>query len=85
MLPGGAFQTVGPYTLDWETEQYKCWISNVITFMLLACLQGLNLFWLYCLGRNAYRYVVFRVAKDDRSDVEDDETVIISVDGKGQG
>ncbi|EED20996.1 longevity assurance factor, putative [Talaromyces stipitatus ATCC 10500] len=72
LLPGGAFQTVGPYELNWEMEQYKCWISNVITFGLLACLQALNLFWLYCLGRSAYRFVVHRVARDDRSEDEDE-------------
>ncbi|CRG90937.1 Sphingosine N-acyltransferase lac1 [Talaromyces islandicus] len=41
------FQTVGPYELNWEMQQYKCWISNIITFVLLASLQALNLFWLY--------------------------------------
>ncbi|KAI0532910.1 TLC domain-containing protein [Xylaria digitata] len=62
------FRTIGPYVLDWEAEQYKCEISNVITFVLLAALQVLNLFWLYCLLRNAYRFVVLGVAKDDRED-----------------
>ncbi|KAI1313514.1 TLC domain-containing protein [Xylaria venustula] len=66
------FRTVGPYVLDWEAEQYKCEISNVITFVLLAALQALNLFWLYCLLRNAYRFVVLGVAKDDREDDEDE-------------
>jgi very-long-chain ceramide synthase len=72
-LVGGEFRTIGPYELDWETEQYKCWISNIITFVLLACLQALNLFWLYCLFRSAYRFVVYKVMKDDRSDDEDGE------------
>ncbi|EEA25148.1 sphingosine N-acyltransferase lag1 [Talaromyces marneffei ATCC 18224] len=75
LLPGGAFQTVGPYELNWATEQYKCWISQIVTFGLLACLQALNLFWLYCLGRSVYRFLVYRVAKDDRS--EDEEGVIV--------
>ncbi|KAI0969356.1 TLC domain-containing protein [Xylaria arbuscula] len=66
------FRTVGPYALDWEAEQYKCEISNVITFVLLAALQALNLFWLYCLLRNAYRFVVLGVAKDDREEDEDE-------------
>ncbi|KAF2962790.1 hypothetical protein GQX73_g10784 [Xylaria multiplex] len=65
------FRTIGPYILDWEAEQYKCEISNVITFVLLAALQALNLFWLYCLLRNAYRFVVLGVAKDDREEDED--------------
>ncbi|KAI1437006.1 TLC domain-containing protein [Xylaria sp. CBS 124048] len=28
------FRTVGPYVLDWEQERYKCFLSNVITFVL---------------------------------------------------
>ncbi|KAI1074220.1 longevity assurance proteins LAG1/LAC1 [Whalleya microplaca] len=64
------FSTVGPYELDWETEQYKCLYSNVITFVLLAALQTLNLFWLYCLLRSAYRFVFQGIAKDDRSEDE---------------
>ena len=52
-------------------QQYKCWISNVIVFLLLAALQALNVFWLFCLQRSAYRLVVYRIAKDDRSDAEE--------------
>lgn len=67
------FATVGPFELNWETQQYKCWISQCITFGLLAGLQALNLFWLYCLFRSAYRYVVLGIAKDDRSETEESE------------
>ncbi|KAL9039463.1 MAG: hypothetical protein Q9214_004869 [Letrouitia sp. 1 TL-2023] len=67
------FQTIGPYKLNWETQQYKCWISNIITLALLAALQALNLFWLYCLFRNGYRYIVYNIAKDDRSEAEESE------------
>ncbi|KAI0187732.1 sphingosine N-acyltransferase lac1 [Xylaria flabelliformis] len=67
------FRTIGPYVMDWEAEQYKCEISSVITFVLLAALQALNLFWLYCLLRNGYRFVVLGVAKDDREEDEDNE------------
>jgi acyl-CoA-dependent ceramide synthase len=67
------FQTVGPYELNWETQQYKCWISNIIVFGLLAALQALNLFWLFYLMRIAYRFVVYKIAKDDRSEVEESE------------
>ncbi|KAI1113179.1 TLC domain-containing protein [Nemania sp. NC0429] len=62
------FGTVGPYVLDWEAGQYKCGISRVITFALLAALQALNLYWLYCLLRNGYRFVAFGVARDDREE-----------------
>ncbi|KAL7791563.1 TLC domain-containing protein [Trichoderma ceciliae] len=67
------FRTVGPYELNWETQQYKCWISNIITFALLASLQALNLFWLYCLLRSMYKFVVYRIKKDDRSELSGEE------------
>ena len=67
------FSAVGPYELNWETQQYKCWISQVITFVLLASIQALNLFWLFLILRIAYRYAVKNIAKDDRSDDEEDE------------
>ncbi|KAF7716673.1 Sphingosine N-acyltransferase [Penicillium ucsense] len=67
------FRTVGPYELDWDTQQYKCWISNLITFALLALLQSLNLFWLYCLMRSAWRFVSTGEKKDDRSEEEGEE------------
>ncbi|KAL2113349.1 hypothetical protein VUR80DRAFT_4401 [Thermomyces stellatus] len=65
------YREVGPYGTDFETGQYKGVLSNVVTFALLASLQSLNLFWLYCLFRAAYKFVVLNIAKDDRS--EDDE------------
>ncbi|TVY15993.1 Sphingosine N-acyltransferase-like protein FUM17 [Lachnellula arida] len=67
------FKTVGPYELDWEAEQFKSPLSNVIALTLLSALQALNLFWLFCLLRSAYRLVVYRIAKDDRSEVEESE------------
>ncbi|KAL9086488.1 MAG: hypothetical protein Q9165_007104 [Trypethelium subeluteriae] len=67
------FATVGPYELNWETQQYKCWISQIITFALLASLQAVNLLWLAFILRIAYRYVATNVGKDERSDDEDEE------------
>ncbi|KAF6825949.1 sphingosine n-acyltransferase lac1 [Colletotrichum plurivorum] len=67
------FKTVGPWDLDWETQQYKCWISQYITFGLLGLLQSLNLFWLFFLLRIGYRYVWHGEEKDDRSEAEDSE------------
>jgi len=67
------FRTVGPYVLDWEGGSYKCDIAFFITLSLLAALQSLNLFWLYCIGRVAYRLVVHNIAEDDRSDNEESE------------
>ncbi|KAJ5655556.1 hypothetical protein N7507_007506 [Penicillium longicatenatum] len=67
------FRTIGPYELNWETQQYKCWISNIITFALLAMLQSLNLFWLYCLGRSSWKFLSTGEKKDDRSDDSEPE------------
>ena len=67
------FKTVGPYELNWETQQYKCWISQYITFSLLACLQAVNLFWLFLILRIAKNYVFAQNLADERSDDEEDE------------
>ncbi|KAI4092538.1 MAG: hypothetical protein LQ344_003384 [Seirophora lacunosa] len=70
-----SFASVGPFELDWPSEQYKCWIAQYITFALLACLQLINIFWLYFIVRIASRVFTGGVTKDDRSDdeAEDDE------------
>jgi acyl-CoA-dependent ceramide synthase len=65
------FRTVGPFELDWETQQYKCWISQYITFALLASLQAVNLFWLYLILRIAKNFVFNSTATDPRSDDEE--------------
>ncbi|KAI1333703.1 longevity assurance proteins LAG1/LAC1 [Xylariaceae sp. FL0016] len=67
------FKTVGPYELNWETQQYKCDLSFYITLGLLASLQALNLFWLFFIVRIAYRFVVYQTADDDRSEAEESE------------
>lgn len=67
------FRTVGPYELNWETQQYKCWISQVITFALLASLQAVNLFWLYLIGRIAKNFVFNTALADERSDNDDSD------------
>ncbi|KAL2429658.1 Sphingosine N-acyltransferase LAG1 [Exophiala dermatitidis] len=67
------FRTVGPYELDWETQQYKCWISQIITFALLASLQAVNLFWLFLILRIAKNYVFANIVADERSDDEDED------------
>lgn len=67
------FKTVGPYELNWETEQYKCWISHYISTALLASLQALNLFWLWAIFRIAYRFVFLNDLEDDRSDNDEAE------------
>ncbi|KAF4123146.1 Acyl-CoA-dependent ceramide synthase [Geosmithia morbida] len=77
------FQTVGPFELNWETQQYKCRLSQVITSSLLISLQCLNLFWLFYIIRIAYRIVALNVAEDDRSD-DDEEEEEEEVDEKQQ-
>ncbi|KAF5978113.1 TRAM1 [Fusarium coicis] len=67
------FRIFGPFELDWEAEQYKCQLSQLITFGLLATLQALNIIWLYCLFRNAYILLCLGIAKDDRSDTDESE------------
>jgi acyl-CoA-dependent ceramide synthase len=70
------FKTVGPFELNWETQQYKCWISQYITFALLASLQAVNLFWWFLICRIAYRFALYNDADDDRSEYTptDEET-----------
>lgn len=69
------FRNVGPFELNWEAQQYKCWISQYITATLLVMLQALNLFWLFYILRIAYRISWLNVREDDRSEdeAEDDE------------
>ena len=65
------FRTVGPFELNWETQQYKCWISQYITFALLACLQAVNIFWVLLLLRILKKYLLNSVKEDERSDNEE--------------
>lgn len=76
------FPTVGPYVLNFATQQYKCWISQPIVFILIFALQLLNLYWLFLIIKILYRLSVAGVAIDDRSDSEDSEDEDISSDEK---
>jgi acyl-CoA-dependent ceramide synthase len=67
------FKTIGPYELNWETQQYKCWLSQYITFALMASLQAINLFWFFLICRIAVRFVLYKTADDDRSEYEPSE------------
>ena len=73
------FRTVGPFELNWETQQYKCWISQYITFALLASLQAVNLFWLFLILRILKNYIFTNVKKDERSEDEDSEEEEVAV------
>ncbi|KAF4828177.1 Sphingosine N-acyltransferase-like protein FUM17 [Colletotrichum tropicale] len=72
------YTTVGPFELNWATQQYKCTLSQYITLGLLGSLQALNLFWLFHIFRIAYRFLAYDIAEDDRSEAEgtdaEDET-----------
>lgn len=67
------FRTVGDFTLNFATQQYKCWISLPIVFVLIGALQLVNLYWLFLILRILYRFVFGGVAQDDRSDDESEE------------
>ncbi|KAI4258612.1 MAG: hypothetical protein LQ352_001147 [Teloschistes flavicans] len=67
------FAAIGPFDLNWETQQYKCWISQYITFSLLACLQCINIFWLWYIAKVAVKVMRGGLKKDDRSEDEEDE------------
>ncbi|KAF2182051.1 longevity assurance proteins LAG1/LAC1 [Zopfia rhizophila CBS 207.26] len=69
------FSSIGPFELNWETQQYKCWISQYITFALLASLQAVNLFWWFLICRIAYRFVATwgEVVEDERSEYEESD------------
>jgi len=69
----GEFTTVGPYELNWETQQYKCWIAQPIVFFLLAALQIINIIWFFLLVRIATRYLLKGEQKDERSEDEAEE------------
>ncbi|KAK3333957.1 TLC domain-containing protein [Cercophora scortea] len=64
------FKTVGPYELNWETQQYKSPLAFYITLALLSSLQALNLFWLFFIIRIAYRFIAGNELADERSDAE---------------
>ena len=67
------FRTIGPFELDWAGQQYKCSLSQWITFSLLATLQGINLFWLYFIIKIALNVVFADIVQDVRSEDEEEE------------
>lgn len=66
------FRTEGNYVLNFATQQYKCWISLPIVFVLISALQLVNLYWLALIIRILYRMLWKGIQKDERSDSESD-------------
>ena len=60
--------------LNFATQQYKCWISLPIVFVLIAALQLVNLYWLFLILRILYRLIWQGIQKDERSDSDSDES-----------
>lgn len=79
------FRTVGPFTLDWQKEEFKCGLSQFLSFALLGTLQGVNLYWLYLIFRIAKNYLSQSQFADVRSDDEDEEEEDVVDGGKGNG
>ena len=69
------FRTIGPFEVDWANQQYKCALSQWITFGLLATLQSINLFWLFFIIKIALNVVFANVVQDVRSDDEEEEEI----------
>lgn len=62
------FRTEGTYVLNFATQQYKCWISLPIVFILIFALQLVNFYWLILIFRIIYRILFLGVEKDERSE-----------------
>ncbi|CAL9733804.1 ceramide synthase Lac1p [Monosporozyma servazzii] len=62
------FRTVGEYRLNFAVQQYKCWISLPIVFILIAALQLVQLYWLFLIFRIVYKVATQSVYEDIRSD-----------------
>lgn len=78
------FRTVGEWELNWETQQYKCYISQPITFFLIFALQLVNIYWLILILRILYRYIFSGDKKDERSDDEEEEEDAVEAEKKQQ-
>ncbi|CAL9730737.1 ceramide synthase Lac1p [Monosporozyma unispora] len=67
------FRTVGEYRLNFAVQQYKCWISLIIVFLLIFALQLVNLYWLFLIFRILYRLLFKGIQADERSEAEEDD------------
>ena len=69
------FATVGPYEINWETQEYKSPLAQWIAIFLLGSLQSVNLFWFFLILRILWRMVISlgSEAKDERSEYSDEE------------
>ncbi|KAG0672498.1 sphingosine N-acyltransferase lag1 [Maudiozyma exigua] len=67
------FRTEGTYILNFATQQYKCWISQTIVFILIFALQLVNLYWLYLILRILVRMLITGEKGDERSENSSEE------------
>ncbi|CCH62689.1 hypothetical protein TBLA_0I00240 [Henningerozyma blattae CBS 6284] len=67
------FRTEGNYILNYATQQYKCWISLPIVFVLISALQLVNLYWFFLILKIVYNVTYKGIVKDARSDEEGGE------------
>ena len=51
----------------------KCWISQIIVFVLLLALQLVNLYWFGLILRILYRLIAYGIQRDERSEVSSEE------------
>jgi acyl-CoA-dependent ceramide synthase len=68
------FSAIGDFKLNWDTQQYKCYISQPIVFFLIGALQIVNGYWLFLILRILKRYIVVGVPEDVRSDDESEDS-----------
>ncbi|CCK68328.1 TLC domain-containing protein KNAG_0A06730 [Huiozyma naganishii CBS 8797] len=74
------FRSVGNYTLNFATQQYKCWISLPIVFTLIGALQAVQLLWFFLILRVLYRIVRSSVYEDIRSASDSDDEDSLGTD-----
>ncbi|CCH59377.1 hypothetical protein TBLA_0B05480 [Henningerozyma blattae CBS 6284] len=67
------YRTVGNYTLNYATQQYKCYISLPIVFTLIFALQLVNLYWLHLIFKVLYRVIFEGIQEDNRSEHSSNE------------
>jgi ceramide synthetase len=58
------------------------WLGAYVYVGLLLALQALHIFWFYLISRMIYKLVFDKIEKDERSDDETEDVIILKSDGK---